>query len=160
MASSVLLEKHKNPQAGTVTPGRRELGETQTIAAFLQEGAALLLPPSQQQHCLGFGGGKPAGRWDKEEGAIPSSSSSSQWILPWQNPSPCTSLGLGASLRSEARCAWQNLDLWVLHLGSDTTIPGDLLTSLNPTCHPRGLAPPKPQRCPGIQAQTGSPVKI
>lgn len=135
MAAPVLLEKPENPQAGAVTPGGKELGETRTIAAFLQAGAALLLPPSQQQHRLGVGGGKPAGRWDKEEGAVSSSSSSSRWILPRQNPSPCTSPGLGASLRSEARCAWQNLDLWVLHPGSDTTIPGDLLTSLNPVCH-------------------------
>lgn len=46
MAAQILLEKPQHAQAGAVSPGRKELGETQTIAAFLQAGAALLLPPS------------------------------------------------------------------------------------------------------------------
>lgn len=76
MAAQVLLEKPQNPQVGAVTPGRKELGETQTIAAFLQAGAALLLlPPSQPAASPWCRRGKPTGRWDTQEGAIQSSSS-------------------------------------------------------------------------------------
>lgn len=103
MAAQILLEKPQSPQAGAVTPGRKKLGETQRIAAFLQAGAALpllllLLPPSpaQQQHLLGMGGGKPTGRWDKQEGSI---------LLPI-NPATTKSLPLHLS---GAGLGWEHL---------------------------------------------------
>ena len=38
--------------------------------------------------------------------------------------------------------------------------PETSVNSLNPVCHPRELTPLKPQRCPAVQAETGSPGEI
>lgn len=143
----------RTPKAGAAIPGRKELGETQTIAAFLQAGAALLLPPSQPA-ASPWNGSRETHRQVGQTGESPSIL---LLLLPMDPATakslslPLSGAGLGASLWSEARCAWQKLDLWVLHAQQHP---------LNPVWHPKALTPRKPRRCPDVQAQTGSPGGI
>lgn len=130
---------------------------------FSRQGQLYSSHPSSQHHRFSVGGGKPAGRWDKWEGAI--LSSSSRWILPWQNPLPAPLRGLcweylwGARQdmplpnkpSPRGRCTQALTPLY----------PETLVNSPNPVSSHQGeLTLPNPQHCSAVQAETGSPGEI
>lgn len=144
-------KKPRAPRLEQQLQAGRILGKPRQLLHFSRQGQLSSSHPASQQHRLGIGGGKRH-RQVGQTGGNPSI-----LLLP-MDPAMAKSLslhlsgaGLGASLRSEARCAWQNLDLWVQHPQQH---------ALNPVCHPKVLTPPEPQRCPDVQAQTGSPGGI